>query len=121
VTTLPTPATLDTEALAAEPQPVAAAGQRPDQPVLTHVANERAAGFVKRLIRPPVRFLVLWTLLCALPLPSLIGAVAAPTPASCQDMCDLDSSLAMLGIFALVAAWLAIGLLYLWIEGRASR
>jgi len=74
-----------------------------------------------RFPRESTRVLILWTLLCAIPVCLLFVNYIAMTDAACDEVCGLGSYLASFWILVVFVVWLAVTGVILWLRERQSR
>jgi hypothetical protein len=67
------------------------------------------------------KFLLIWTALCLLPMPALVGKLAAPIPPGCFEWCGLDAQIAgwLIGVISVI--WLVVTLVAFWISTQLER
>jgi hypothetical protein len=74
-----------------------------------------------RFLRESTRVLLLWTVLCAVPVYLLIVNYIAMTDAACGEICGMASYLATFWMLVIFVAWLAVTGVILWLRERQSR
>jgi hypothetical protein len=74
-----------------------------------------------RFLREPWRFVIIWTLACAIPVYLLIVDITRPIAPGCWDMCDLSAAIGRFILAVIAVVWLAVTGLALWLyRGRSN-
>jgi hypothetical protein len=67
-----------------------------------------------RLPPEPWRFVIAWTLLCAIPVVFLLDDMLKPLPGHCIDYCGLGQTLGGILIPIIVSVWLVVVAIAVW-------